>query len=172
MFKTARRRAVWLGVNLVAAALAALVIYAFQDVVDQLVYLAVLMPIVANMGGVAGTQTLTLVIRSIALGHISPSNSAWLVIRELNVALLNGLVWAVGMGLIAMFWYNDLLLALIAGVAMMFNIVSAALTGAYLPLFLRRVNLDPALAGSVVLHTLTDSIGFFAVLVLAQMFYL
>ena len=111
-------------------------------------------------------------IRSIALGHISPSNSAWLVIRELNVAMLNGLVWAVGMGLIAMFWYGDLLLALIAGAAMMFNIVSAALTGAYLPLFLRRINLDPALAGSVVLHTLTDSIGFFAVLVLAQVFYL
>lgn len=172
VLKTARRRAVWLGVNLVAAALAALVIYIFQDVVDQIVYLAVLMPIVANMGGVAGTQTLTLVIRSIALGHISPSNSAWLVIRELNVALLNGLVWAVAMGLIAMFWYDDLLLALIAAFAMMINLVSAALTGAYLPLFLRRMNLDPALAGSVILHTLTDSIGFFAVLVLAQMFYL
>ena len=172
VLKTARRRAVWLGVNLVAAALAALVIYVFQDVVDQIVYLAVLMPIVANMGGVAGTQTLTLVIRSIALGHISPSNSAWLVIRELNVALLNGLVWAVAMGLIAMFWYDDLLLALIAAFAMMINLVSAALTGAYLPLFLRRINLDPALAGSVVLHTLTDSIGFFAVLVLAQAFYL
>ncbi len=172
VLKTARRRAVWLGVNLVAAALAALVIYIFQDVVDQIVYLAVLMPIVANMGGVAGTQTLTLVIRSIALGHISPSNSAWLVIRELNVALLNGLVWAVAMGLIAMFWYDDLLLALIAAFAMMINLVSAALTGAYLPLFLRRMNLDPALAGSVVLHTLTDSIGFFAVLVLAQAFYL
>ena len=172
VFKTARRRAVWLGVNLVAAALAALVIYIFQDVVDQIVYLAVLMPIVANMGGVAGTQTLTLVIRSIALGHISPSNIAWLVIRELNVALLNGLVWAVAMGLIAMFWYDDLLLALIAAFAMMINLVSAALTGAYLPLFLRRINLDPALAGSVVLHTLTDSIGFFAVLVLAQAFYL
>ena len=172
VLKTARRRAVWLGVNLVAAALAALVIYVFQDVVDQIVYLAVLMPIVANMGGVAGTQTLTLVIRSIALGHISPSNSAWLVIRELNVALLNGFVWAVAMGLIAMFWYNDLLLALIAAVAMLINVVSAALTGAYLPLFLRRMNLDPALAGSVILHTLTDSIGFFAVLVLAQMFYL
>lgn len=172
VLKTARRRAVWLGVNLVAAALAALVIYIFQDVVDQIVYLAVLMPIVANMGGVAGTQTLTLVIRSIALGHISPSNSAWLVIRELNVALLNGLVWAVAMGLIAMFWYDDLLLALIAAFAMMINLVSAALTGAYLPLFLHRMNLDPALAGSVILHTLTDSIGFFAVLVLAQMFYL
>ena len=172
VLKTARRRALWLGVNLIAAALAAAVIYAFQDVVDQIVYLAVLMPIVANMGGVAGTQTLTLVIRSIALGHISPSNSRWLVIRELNVALLNGMVWAVAMGLIAMFWYNDLLLAVIAGVAMLINLVCAALTGAYLPLFLRRINLDPALAGSVVLHTLTDSIGFFAVLVLAQMFYL
>ncbi len=170
--KTARRRALWLGINLVAAALAAFVIYLFQDVVDRIVYLAVLMPIVANMGGVAGTQTLTLVIRSIALGHIGPSNSAWLVIRELNAALLNGLVWALAMGLIAMVWYNDLRLALIAGIAMMINLVSAALTGAYLPLFLRRVNLDPALAGSVILHTLTDSIGFFAVLVLAEMFYL
>ncbi len=172
VLKTARRRAVWLGVNLITAALAALVIYAFQDVVDQLVYLAVLMPIVANMGGVAGTQTLTLVIRSIALGHIGPSNSAWLVLRELNVALLNGLVWALAMGLIAMFWYNDALLAVIVGAAMLINVVSAALAGAYLPLLLRRLKLDPALAGSVVLHTLTDSIGFFAVLALAQIFYL
>jgi len=172
VLKTARRRAVWLGINLATAALAAAVIYAFQDVVDQLVYLAVLMPIVANMGGVAGAQTLTLVVRSIALGHISPSNGAWLVLREVNVALLNGLLWATAMGLIAMFWYNDARLALIAAVAMMINLLSAALIGAWLPLFLRRIKLDPALAGTVALHTLTDSIGFFAVLVLAQAFYL
>ncbi len=172
VLKTARRRAVWLGINLATAALAAAVIYAFQDVVDQLVYLAVLMPIVANMGGVAGAQTLTLVVRSIALGHISPSNSAWLILREVNVALLNGLLWATAMGLIAMFWYNDARLALIAAVAMMINLLSAALIGAWLPLFLRRIKLDPALAGTVALHTLTDSIGFFAVLVLAQAFYL
>ncbi len=172
VLKTARRRAVWLGINLATAALAAAVIYAFQDVVDQLVYLAVLMPIVANMGGVAGAQTLTLVVRSIALGHISPSNSAWLILREVNVALLNGLLWATAMGLIAMFWYNDTRLALIAAVAMMINLLSAALIGAWLPLFLRRIKLDPALAGTVALHTLTDSIGFFAVLVLAQVFYL
>jgi len=172
VLKTARRRAVWLGINLATAALAAAVIYAFQDVVDQLVYLAVLMPIVANMGGVAGAQTLTLVVRSIALGHISPSNSAWLILREVNVALLNGLLWATAMGLIAMFWYDDARLALIAAVAMMINLLSAALIGAWLPLFLRRIKLDPALAGTVALHTLTDSIGFFAVLVLAQVFYL
>lgn len=172
VLKTARRRALWLGVNLFTAVLASLVIYLFQDTLDQVVYLAVLMPIVANMGGVAGTQTLTLVIRSLALGHISPSNSRWLLIRELGVASLNGLLWALVISIVALFWYGDVLLSYIIAAAMMINLITAALAGAYLPLFLKRMDIDPALAGTVALTTVTDSIGFFAFLGLAQAFYL
>jgi magnesium transporter len=161
VFKTARRRALWLGVNLLTAVFASFVIYLFQDTLAQLVYLAVLMPIVANMGGVAGTQTLTLVIRSLALGHISQSNSRWLLRRELGVALLNGILW-----------YNDLSLSYIIAAAMIINLVTAALAGAFLPLLLKRINIDPALAGSVALTTITDSVGFFAFLGLAKAFYL
>ena len=171
IIKTAKRRALWLGVNLMTAVLASVVIYLFQDTIDQVVYLAVLMPIVANMGGVAGTQTLTLVIRSLALGHISPSNSRWLLTRELGVAVLNGALWAFVISLIAFMWYRDLLLSYIIASAMLINLVTAALAGAYLPLFLKRIKIDPALAGSVALTTVTDSIGFFAFLGLAQIFY-
>ena len=171
IIKTAKRRALWLGVNLMTAVLASIVIYLFQDTIDQVVYLAILMPIVANMGGVAGTQTLTLVIRSLALGHISPSNSRWLLTRELGVAVLNGTLWAFVISLIAFMWYRDLLLSYIIASAMLINLVTAALAGAYLPLFLKRIKIDPALAGSVALTTVTDSIGFFAFLGLAQIFY-
>ena len=171
IIKTAKRRALWLGVNLMTAVLASVVIYLFQDTIEQVVYLAVLMPIVANMGGVAGTQTLTLVIRSLALGHISPSNSRWLLTRELGVAVLNGALWAFVISLIAFMWYRDLLLSYIIASAMLINLVTAALAGAYLPLFLKRIKIDPALAGSVALTTVTDSIGFFAFLGLAQIFY-
>ncbi len=171
IIKTAKRRALWLGVNLMTAVLASIVIYLFQDTIEQVVYLAVLMPIVANMGGVAGTQTLTLVIRSLALGHISPSNSRWLLTRELGVAVLNGALWAFVISLIAFMWYGDLLLSYIIASAMLINLVTAALAGAYLPLFLKRIKIDPALAGSVALTTVTDSIGFFAFLGLAQIFY-
>ena len=171
IIKTAKRRALWLGVNLMTAVLASIVIYLFQDTIDQVVYLAILMPIVANMGGVAGTQTLTLVIRSLALGHISPSNSRWLLTRELGVGVLNGALWAFVISLIAFMWYRDLLLSYIIASAMLINLVTAALAGAYLPLFLKRIKIDPALAGSVALTTVTDSIGFFAFLGLAQIFY-
>ena len=171
IIKTAKRRALWLGVNLMTAVLASIVIYLFQDTIDQVVYLAILMPIVANMGGVAGTQTLTLVIRSLALGHISPSNSRWLLTRELGVGILNGALWAFVISLIAFMWYRDLLLSYIIASAMLINLVTAALAGAYLPLFLKRIKIDPALAGSVALTTVTDSIGFFAFLGLAQIFY-
>ncbi|MCI5107802.1 MAG: magnesium transporter [Pseudomonadales bacterium] len=172
VFKTAKRRAVWLGVNLMTAVLASLVIYLFQDTLDQVVYLAVLMPIVANMGGVAGTQTLTLVIRSLALGHISPSNSRWLLVRELGVASLNGLLWALVISVVAFLWYGDVKISYIIAAAMMINLITAAVAGAYLPIFLKKINIDPALAGSVALTTVTDSIGFFAFLGLAQTFYL
>jgi magnesium transporter len=172
VIKTARRRAMWLGVNLMTALLASLVIYLFQDILERVVYLAILMPIVANMGGVAGMQTLTLVIRSLALGHISPANSRWLLIRELGVASLNGMLWALVIAVIAYIWLDDLQLSYIIAAAMMINMVIAALAGAYLPLFLKRIKVDPALAGTVALTTVTDSIGFFSFLGLAQVFYL
>jgi magnesium transporter len=172
VIKTARRRAVWLGVNLMTAIIASIVIYLFQDTLDAVVYLAVLMPIVANMGGVAGSQTLTLVVRGLALGRISPANSRWLLTRELGVALLNGMLWALVIAVVAYFWYGELLLSYIIAAAMMINLVTAALAGAYLPMFLNRMNIDPALAGSVALTTVTDSVGFFAFLGLASVFYL
>ena len=172
VLKTARRRALWLGVNLFTAVFASLVIYFFQETIDEVVYLAILMPIVANMGGVAGTQTLTLVIRGMALGHISPSNSRWLLIRELGVATINGVIWASLISVIAFIWYQDAGISYIIAGATMINLIIAALAGAYLPIFLRKINIDPALAGSVALTTVTDSIGFLAFLGLAQIFYL
>lgn len=172
VLKTARRRAVWLGVNLMTAIIASIVIYLFQDTLDAVVYLAVLMPIVANMGGVAGSQTLTLVVRGLALGRISPANSRWLLSRELGVALLNGALWAFVIAVVAYIWYGELLLSYIIAAAMILNLVTAALAGAYLPIFLNRIKIDPALAGSVALTTVTDTVGFFAFLGLASMFYL
>ena len=172
VLKTARRRALWLGVNLFTAVFASLVIYIFQETIDEVVYLAILMPIVANMGGVAGTQTLTLVIRGMALGHISPLNSRWLLIRELGVATINGVIWASLISVIAFIWYQDAGISYIIAGATMINLIIAALAGAYLPIFLGKINIDPALAGSVALTTVTDSVGFLAFLGLAQMFYL
>jgi magnesium transporter len=130
------------------------------------------MPIIANMGGVAGTQTLTLIVRGIALGHINASNSRWLLFRELGVASINGLIWASFISMIAFLWYQDLHLSYIVAGAMMINLTTAGVAGAYLPLFLEKINVDPALAGSVLLTTITDSIGFFAFLGLAHVFYL
>lgn len=172
VLRTARRRALWLGVNLSAAVLASVVIFQFQETLDRVVYLAVLMPIVANMGGVAGTQTLTLVIRSLALGQISAGNSRWLLIRELGVAALNGLLWAVTIAVVTYAWYGDLRLSGVIAVAMLVNLMTAALAGVYLPLALKKLGADPALAGSVALIAVTDSIGFFAFLGLASVFYL
>ncbi len=172
IFKTARRRAVWLGVNLMTAIYASIVIYLFQDTLDSVVYLAVLMPIVASMGGVAGSQTLTLVVRSLALGHITQTNTRWLLTRELGVAALNGLLWAVVISAVTYIWYKELLLSGIIAFALMLNLLTAALAGAYLPIFLKRINIDPALAGSVALTTVTDSVGFFAFLGLATVFYM
>ena len=172
VIKTARRRAPWLGVNLTTAVFASAVIYLFQDTLDSAVALAVLMPIVANMGGVAGSQTLTLMIRSLALGHITLLNRRWLLIRELGAASINGSVWATVIGGITYFWYRDAGLSLIIACALAVNIISAALAGAYLPLVLDKLKIDPALAGSVALTTVTDSVGFFAFLGLANLFYL
>jgi magnesium transporter len=169
---SARRRAVWLGINLLTALLASWVIRLFESTIQQVVALAVLMPIVASMGGIAGSQTLTLVIRGIALGQISGSNARRLLNKELAVSILNGLLWAVVLAAIADFWFDDLKLGLVIAAAILVNLLVAALAGAMIPLLLRRIGADPALGGGVVLTTITDVIGFFSFLGLATLFLL
>ncbi len=167
---SSRRRAVWLGINLLTALLASWVIGLFDATIEQLVALAILMPVVASMGGIAGSQTLTLVIRAQALGQISSGNARQLLNKELLVALLNGLIWASVLAVIAGFWFHSLPLGLVIGAAILINLLIAAVSGATIPLLLKRMGADPALAGSVVLTTITDVFGFFAFLGLAALF--
>ena len=129
------------------------------------------MTIVASMGGVAGNQTLTLVIRSIAMGQIGKTNARWLLNRELKVALLNGILWSLVAAVTAAIWFSDITLGYIFAGAMIINLVTAALAGALLPLFLKSMNIDPALAGGVALTTITDVVGFMSFLGLAAIFY-
>lgn len=171
-FKTGRRRALWLGINLITAFIASAVIGLFDQTIERLVALAVLMPIVASMGGIAGSQVLTLVIRGQALGHISSSNVRWLLNRELAVGFFNGLLWAVVIAGITLFWFNDFQLAWIIAAAIVINLLVAALSGAAVPIILKRQRIDPALAGGVILTTITDVVGFFSFLGLASIFYL
>ncbi len=165
------RRAVWLGINLVTAILASTVISMFDATIEKVVALAILMPIVASMGGVAGSQTLTVVIRGMALGHIGRSNLGWLLSREIRVGLFNGLLWALVMAAIAAWWFGDINIAIILAIAMVINLLTAALVGALLPVTLKSLKIDPALAGGVTLTTVTDVVGFFAFLGLATYFY-
>jgi magnesium transporter len=171
VLKTTRRRALWLGINLITCFLASMVIDQFSATIDEVVALAALMTVVASMGGVAGNQTLTLVIRGMALGQIGKSNSMWLMNRELAVGAVNGLLWALVAGVAALWWFDDPTLGVIFGCAMIINLVTAALTGAFLPFILRAMKIDPALAGGVVLTTITDVIGFLSFLGLATLFY-
>ncbi len=171
VFKTAPRRAVWLGINLVTAFIAASVINLFQGTIDKVVALAVLMPIVASMGGIAGTQTLTVMIRGMALGQIGSANQSWLVNREVFVGLLNGVVWSGVVAVAASLWFNDWLIGAIIAAAMVINLLTAALAGTLIPLFMKRHEIDPALAGGVVLTTVTDVVGFMSFLGLATLFY-
>ena len=167
-----RRRALWLGVNLFTAFLASWVIGQFESTLSQVVALAVLMPIVASMGGIAGSQTLTLAIRGIALGQLSHKNVRHLLWKELAVGALNSLIWAVVVAVIAGIWFSSLPIAILIAAAITINLVFAALTGAVLPLLLDRAGIDPALAGSVLLTTVTDVVGFLAFLGLATLFLL
>jgi magnesium transporter len=169
---SSRRRAVWLGINLVTAFLAAWVIGQFQATLAQLVALAVLMPIVASMGGIAGSQTLTLVIRGLALGQVQKGNIRILLNREVGISILNGILWAVVIALLAVAWFGDWGIGGVLGVAILINLLCAALAGLAIPLILDRMGIDPALAGSVILTTVTDVIGFFAFLGLATLLLL
>lgn len=169
---SSRRRAVWLGINLVTAFLAAWVIGQFQATLTQLVALAVLMPIVASMGGIAGSQTLTLVIRGLALGQVQKGNIRLLLNREVGISILNGVLWAVVIALLAVAWFGDWGIGGVLGVAILINLLCAAVAGLAIPLLLHRLGIDPALAGSVILTTVTDVIGFFAFLGLATVLLL
>ncbi len=165
-----KRRAIWLGINLATAFLAAWVIGRFEDTIQQLVALAVLMPIVAGMGGVAGSQTLTIAIRGIALGQLGRSNARALMVKEISVGLLNGLMWACVVSIIVVFWFEDVSLGFIIGLAMIVNLLVAALAGAVIPLGLKHYGIDPAIAGGVILTTVTDVVGFMTFLGLASLY--
>ena len=171
MLRAAPRRAIWLGLNLVTAFIAASVINLFQGTIEKVVALAVLMPIVASMGGIAGTQTLTVLVRGIAMGQVGRNNQSWLLHRELMIGLLNGVLWAAVVAVAASLWFDDWSIGLIIAAAMIINLMTAALTGTLLPLFMSRANIDPALAGGVVLTTVTDVVGFVSFLGLATLFY-
>lgn len=162
-----RRRSIWLGVNLITAFLAAWVISLFQTTLEQIIILAILIPVVASMGGIAGSQTLTLVIRGLALGQVGSSNSKLLLAKELAVGFLNGMAWALIVALVVIAWFNDFRMGGIIAAAMMANLVCAALAGVIIPIIMRKLRIDPAIAGGVVLTTVTDVIGIFAFLGLA-----
>lgn len=172
VLQSARKRWVWLGVNLITALLAAGVLYLFEPTLDQIVATAVLFPIVMSMGGIAGTQTLTLMVRGMATGQISDANTQALLRKELAVGLLNGLVFSVVVGAIAVVWYGQLNLGLVIGVAILINLLAGALAGAVVPVMLKRMSIDPALAGGVVLTTVTDVIGIMAFVGLASLILL
>ncbi len=160
VFKSAGRRALWLGVNLCTAFLAAAVLDQFKTTLDTIVLLAVLMPVVPSMGGVAGIQSLTIITRAIALGQISKDNAIGIMRKELMVGLLNGFGWAIVVSIFTFLWFEEWKIGGIIGAAMIINMFVAALAGFSIPLILKRLNVDPALAGGVVLTTVTDVIGY------------
>jgi magnesium transporter len=172
VIRSAGRRAVWLGINLCTAFLASWVIGLFQATLQQVVALAVLMPIVASMGGISGSQTLIIVIRGMALGQISGSNARWLLYKELAVTALNGIAWATVVAVISALWFNNVNIGLIIGAALIINLVCAAISGLSIPFILQRLNIDPAHAGTVLLTTITDVVGFMVFLGLGTIFLL
>ena len=168
--RAAKSRVFWLSMNLMTAFIASMTINIFQDVLNQIVYLAVLMPIVASMGGVAATQTLTIVLRGLTLEQINSSNIRWLFKRELAVSILNGLVLSILVGFITYFWFEDLVLSILISCALIINLIFSVIAGVFVPLILRKLNQDPAIAGSVVVTTVTDVVGFLSFLGLATIF--
>lgn len=168
--KSARRRALWLGINLLTALLASWVVGLFEATIGKVVALAILMPVVASMGGIAGTQTVTLIIRGIALGQVHPTNARWLFFKELSVGALNGLVWAAVVALVTWAWFGTWDIAAVIFAAIIINLAAASVAGVMIPLALKRMRIDPALAGGVILTTVTDIVGFAALLGLGSLF--
>ena len=165
-----RRRLFWLGINLLTAILAGLVVRTFEGTIEKVAALAALMPIVASMGGIAGTQTVTLIIRGLALGQIQWGNARWLLFKEIAVGGLNGLLWALVIGAVTTMWFGTWKIALIIAAAMLINLLAAASVGVLVPLLLRRMKIDPALSAGVILTTFTDCIGFATLLGLGTLF--
>ena len=170
---TMRNRGIWLGINLITACAAATVIYVFEGAIAQLVSLAVLLPVVASMGGVAGTQTLTLMVRGMAVNQVISANMRWVIRREILIGVLGGLLWAVVIGVGIGLVFDTPLLGLVGGAAIALTLTTAAVAGASLPYLLRKIGIDPAIAGGVILTTITDVVGFlsflgFAAVLLAQ----
>jgi magnesium transporter len=170
IIQSSKKRSVWLGVNLVTAFIAVYFIGLFEATLQQKIALAILMPVVASMGGIAGTQTLIIVTRGIATGRVTTANIKTLINKEVALSGLNGIIWSIVIGLITYYWFADLLLSLIIALAIITNLVVAAFSGAFLPLLLTKLKIDPALAGGVILTTITDVIGFVAFLGLAALF--
>jgi len=170
--RAAKSRVLWLTINLATAFLASATISIFQDSIDKLVYLAILMPIVASMGGVAATQTLTIFIRGMSLQQINATNITWLFKREVAVSIINGIVLSIIIGAITYFWFEDILISALICIAMSINLVAAVIAGVFVPTILRSLNQDPAVAGSVVVTTVTDVVGFFSFLGLATIYAL
>lgn len=168
--RAAKSRVFWLSLNLLTAFIASMTINVFQDVLTQIVYLAILMPIVASMGGVAATQTLTIVLRGLTLEQINSSNIRWLLKRELAVSILNGLVLSILVGTVTYLWFDELVLSLLISFALIINLVSSVVAGVFVPLILQKFNQDPAISGSVVVTTVTDVVGFLSFLGLATIF--
>ena len=168
--RAAKSRVFWLSMNLVTAFIAASTINLFQDVIDKIVYLAVLMPIVASMGGVAATQTLTIVLRGLTLEQINASNIRWLFKRELAVSILNGIVLSVLVGFSTYIWFEDITISILISSALVINLVSSVIAGIAVPLILRKFKQDPAIGGSVVVTTVTDVVGFLSFLGLATIY--
>ena len=164
------RRAVWLGLNLITAFAAAFVIDLFRETIDKVVTLAVLMPIVASMGGVAATQTLTIMVRGFALDQINKTNIRWLITRETIVGLGNGLIWALVVSVVTTLWFQDLIIAQIIAIAMVINLLVAVISGVSIPLLLRYLKLDPGIGGTVIVTTITDITGFMSFLGLASIY--
>jgi magnesium transporter len=170
VFPSTRRRLLWLGINLVTAFLAAAVVRRFEGTIEKVAALAALMPIVASMGGIAGTQTVTLIIRGIALGQVEWVNARWLLWKEIAVGGLNGLIWAVIVGSVTVVWYGTWKISVIIAAATLINLLCAATVGVVVPLLLKRMRIDPALSAGVILTTFTDCIGFATLLGLGALF--
>ena len=168
--RAAKSRVFWLSMNLLTAFIASMSINIFQDTLDKVVYLAVLMPIVASMGGVAATQTLTIVLRGLTLEQINDTNIKWLFKRELAVSILNGIVLSILVGFVTYIWFQNSLISILISCALIINLISSVFSGVIVPLVLRKLNQDPAIAGSVVVTTVTDVIGFLSFLGLATIF--
>ena len=169
IIQSTMRRSIWLGVNLVTAFIAVYFIGLFEATLQQKIALAILMPVVASMGGIAGTQTLIIVTRGIATGRVTTANIKSLINKEVAVSGLNGVIWSIVIALVTYYWFSDVVLSVVIGLAIIVNLVVAAFSGAFLPLLLTKLKIDPALAGGVILTTITDVIGFVAFLGLAAL---